>query len=271
MNEATPWVDPELLAAGALLQRNGLVAPDRTQAPLSEVRARARPDRRISRRRLGAARSVSAISRCRVRTARCRAASTCPTTPSGRRCWSTPMAAASCRGACPRGMRCCASWCAARAWPLSRSTTSSRPSIGSPRRSRRWSRSPGSPRARPGLGIDPFPARGRRQFGRRQSGARRGHRIARRGGPRAALHAADLRCLFGRQREPVMAALRSGRRSVADPDAVDLGDLSRNAGAAGDWRAAPILGRLAGLPPAHLIVGSLDPLQDDSQRLTAAL
>ena len=39
MNDATPWVDPELLAAGALLQRNGLVAPDRTQAPLSEVRA----------------------------------------------------------------------------------------------------------------------------------------------------------------------------------------------------------------------------------------
>src|SRR6516165_2092253 len=39
MNDATPWVDPELLAAGTLLQRNGLVAPDRTQAPLSEVRA----------------------------------------------------------------------------------------------------------------------------------------------------------------------------------------------------------------------------------------
>src|SRR5271169_2661999 len=39
MNDATPWVDPELLAAGALLQRNGMVAPDRTQAPLSEVRA----------------------------------------------------------------------------------------------------------------------------------------------------------------------------------------------------------------------------------------
>ena len=39
MSDAKPWVDPELLAAGALLQRNGLVAPDRTQAPLSEVRA----------------------------------------------------------------------------------------------------------------------------------------------------------------------------------------------------------------------------------------
>jgi acetyl esterase len=38
-----------------------------------------------------------------------------------------------------------------------------------------------------------------------------------------------------------------------------------------DWRAAPILGNLAGLPPAHLIVGSLDPLQDDSHRLAASL
>ena len=39
MNDATPWVDPELVAAGQLLQQRGLVAPDRTQAPLSEVRA----------------------------------------------------------------------------------------------------------------------------------------------------------------------------------------------------------------------------------------
>jgi acetyl esterase len=38
-----------------------------------------------------------------------------------------------------------------------------------------------------------------------------------------------------------------------------------------DWRAAPILANLAGLPPAHLIVGSLDPLLDDSHRLAAAL
>lgn len=39
MNDATPWIDPELVAAGQLLQSRGLVAPDRTQAPLSEVRA----------------------------------------------------------------------------------------------------------------------------------------------------------------------------------------------------------------------------------------
>jgi acetyl esterase len=39
MNDATDWIDPELVAAGKLLQSRGLVAPDRTQAPLSAVRA----------------------------------------------------------------------------------------------------------------------------------------------------------------------------------------------------------------------------------------
>src|SRR5947199_4515167 len=40
MNDATtPWIDPELMAAGKLLQEKGLVAPDRTVAPLSDVRA----------------------------------------------------------------------------------------------------------------------------------------------------------------------------------------------------------------------------------------
>jgi acetyl esterase len=39
MNDAIPWIDPELIAAGKLLQEKGFVAPDRTVAPLSEVRA----------------------------------------------------------------------------------------------------------------------------------------------------------------------------------------------------------------------------------------
>jgi acetyl esterase len=38
-----------------------------------------------------------------------------------------------------------------------------------------------------------------------------------------------------------------------------------------DWRVAPLLANLAGLPPAQLIVGRLDPLLDDSQRLAARL
>src|ERR1041384_4548699 len=39
MNDAAPGVDPELVAAGKLLQEKGLVAPDRTVASLAEVRA----------------------------------------------------------------------------------------------------------------------------------------------------------------------------------------------------------------------------------------
>jgi acetyl esterase len=40
MNDtAAPWVDPELIAAGKLLQEKGLVAPDRTVVSLAEVRA----------------------------------------------------------------------------------------------------------------------------------------------------------------------------------------------------------------------------------------
>src|SRR5258708_3913455 len=40
MTEATtPWIDPELIAAGKLLQEKGLVAPDRTVASIPEVRA----------------------------------------------------------------------------------------------------------------------------------------------------------------------------------------------------------------------------------------
>jgi acetyl esterase len=38
-----------------------------------------------------------------------------------------------------------------------------------------------------------------------------------------------------------------------------------------DWRVAPLLADLKGLPPAHLIVGSLDPLLDDSNKLAAKL
>src|SRR5256885_12912829 len=39
MNDVTPWIDPELIAAGKLLQEKGFVAPDRTVASIPEVRA----------------------------------------------------------------------------------------------------------------------------------------------------------------------------------------------------------------------------------------
>ena len=74
MNDTSPWIDPELITAGKLLQEKGLAVPDRTVAPLSEG----------ARRRTGSAR-FSAKVRCRsrrnatcccpARMARCRAAS----------------------------------------------------------------------------------------------------------------------------------------------------------------------------------------------------
>jgi acetyl esterase len=39
MDDVTPWIDPELVAAGKLLDSRGLVAPDRTITPMAEVRA----------------------------------------------------------------------------------------------------------------------------------------------------------------------------------------------------------------------------------------
>jgi acetyl esterase len=39
----------------------------------------------------------------------------------------------------------------------------------------------------------------------------------------------------------------------------------------GDWRAAPLLADLRGLPPAHLIISTLDPLLDDNHRLAERL
>ncbi len=39
MNDAAPWVDPELIAAGQLLQHKDFVVPDRTVTPMPEVRA----------------------------------------------------------------------------------------------------------------------------------------------------------------------------------------------------------------------------------------
>lgn len=38
-----------------------------------------------------------------------------------------------------------------------------------------------------------------------------------------------------------------------------------------DWRVAPLTAAMAGLPPAHLIVGALDPLTDDSHALAQRL
>ncbi len=38
-----------------------------------------------------------------------------------------------------------------------------------------------------------------------------------------------------------------------------------------DWRVAPLLASMRGLPPAHLVIGTLDPLQDDNHELAKRL
>jgi acetyl esterase len=45
----------------------------------------------------------------------------------------------------------------------------------------------------------------------------------------------------------------------------------RHPGQKNDWRVAPLLAPLTGLPPAHLAIGTLDPLFDDNERLAAGL
>ena len=52
---------------------------------------------------------------------------------------------------------------------------------------------------------------------------------------------------------------------------MDLGTYLERPEQKEDWRAAPMLGDLTGVAPAHLIVGSLDPLLDDSNNLAAKL
>jgi hypothetical protein len=57
----------------------------------------------------------------------------------------------------------------------------------------------------------------------------------------------------------VARVLRPRRRSVANPVAVDLGNLFQAAQTAERCRAAPVLADLTGLAPARLMVGNFDP------------
>ena len=128
--------------------------------------------------------------------------------------------------------------------------------------------------AREGAGLRhrPDAARGRRRFRRRQSGAGRRARVARRRRARARLHAADL----WRLSRPTARA-RPGSVSAAAPvcrrpRCAGSGRPISNARSSRTIGAPPRSSPTSpGLPPAHLIVGSLDPLLDDSHRLAARL
>ena len=217
--------------------------------------------------------SASATCRCPGRTARCRAGSICPTVSTARRCWSTRMAAASCRAASRRWdhfLRDLVRQSGVAALSVDYQLS---PEVNFPvafdevvAMTRLMAREGA------GFGIDPT----RLALGGDSAGANLALAAALAlrdaGESGAQVPAADLRLLFDRLRQPVLAALRPGRRAVADPDALDLGDLSGTAGAiAATGGPRRLSADLKGVAPAHLIVGSLDPLLDDNNDLAAKL
>src|ERR1700730_15766272 len=260
MNDATDWIDPELVAAGKLLQSRGLVAPDRTQAPLSAVRAAVD--------RIGAFLGEGSVPLERERDLALPG-------PHGQvpcRLYlpddaeRSPLLVYAHGGGFMQGSL--ASWDAMLRELVRQSGVAA---LSVDYRLSPEHRFPVAfdelvamirlaAREGAGLGIDPTrlavgggfcgghpalaprrgarggrprhrsdAARGRWRFCRGQSGTRRRSRRARCRRARPRPHAADLRLLFDRHREPVMATFRSGRRVVADADALDLGHLSRTA------------------------------------------
>ena len=272
MNDATPWIDPELIAAGKLLQSRGLVAPDRTQAPLSEVRA--------ATDRIGAFLGEGSVPLQRERDL------TLPG-PHGQvpcRLYlpddaeRPPLLIYAHGGGFVQGSL--PSWDAMLRELVRQSGVAA---LSVDYRLSPEHRFPVAfdemvamirlaAREGAGLGIDPT----RLAVGGDSAGANLALAAAlalRDAGERALGFQLLIYGVYSTDTEShVLAALRPRRRSVADADALDLGNLSRTArSSSSDWRAAPLLADLAGLPPAHLIVGSLDPLLDDSHRLAARL
>ncbi len=271
MNDATPWVDPELVAAGQLLQQRGLVAPDRTQAPLSEVRAAVD--------RIGAFLGEGSVPLRQERDL------TLPG-PHGQvpcRLYlpddaeRPPLLIWAHGGGFMQGSL--PSW-DAMLRDLVRQSGVAALSVD-------YKLSPEhrfpkafeemvavtrlAAREGAGLGIDPT----RLAVGGDSAGGNLALAAA------LALRDEGLRALR-------FMLLIYGVYS-ADSDSPSWQRFGQGAGLSqtqmrwiwetyletpeqqSDWRAAPILGNLAGLPPAHLIVGSLDPLVDDSHRLAASL
>jgi acetyl esterase len=271
MNDGTPWIDPELVAAGRLLQSRGFVAPDRTQAPLSEVRAAVD--------RIGAFLGEGSVPLQRERNLSlpgphgqvpCRLY-----LPDNEE--NPPLIIYAHGGGFMQGSL--SSWDAMlrelvrqsgvaalsvdyRLSPEHKFPVAFEEMVAMVRLAARE----GS-----GFGIDPT----RLAVGGDSAGANLGLAAAlalRDAGERA------LRCML----------LIYGCFST-DTESPSWQRFGRGAGLSqtqmrwiwetylqrseqrDDWRAAPMLADLAGLPPAHLIVGNLDPLLDDSQRLAARL
>jgi len=271
MDDATPWIDPELIAAGQLLQSRGLVAPDRTQAALSEVRA--------ATDRIGAFLGEGSIPLQRERDL------TLPG-PHGQvpcrlylpdEAERPPLLVFAHGGGFVQGS--IPSWDAMLRELVQRSGVAAL-SVDyrlSPEHRFpvafdemvaviRLAASEGA-----GLGIDPA----RLAVGGDSAGGNLALAAAlalRDAGERAlgfqlliyGVYSTDTESdswqRFGRG-----AGLSQSQMRWIWETYLESPEQQR------DWRAAPLLADLAGLPPAHLIVGSLDPLLDDSHRLAARL
>ena len=271
MNDATPWIDPELVAAGKLLQSRGLIAPDRTQASLSEVRA--------ATDRIGAFLGEGSIPLERERDLALPG-------PHGQvpcrlylpdRAEKPPLIIYAHGGGFMQGSL--PSWDAMLRELVRQSSVAA---LSVDYRLSPEHRFPVAfdemvatvrlaAREGAGFGIDPT----RLAVGGDSAGAN------------LAL-AAALASRDAGQREVGFMLLIYGCFSTYT-ESPSWQRFGQGAGLSqtqmrwiwetylerpeqqDDWRAAPILGNLAGLPPAHLIVGNLDPLLDDSHRLAARL
>jgi acetyl esterase/lipase len=271
MDDVTPWIDPELVAAGKLLQSRGLVAPDRTQASLSEVRAAVE--------RIGAFLGEGSVPLARERglalpgphgQVPCRLY-----LPDGAE--RPPLLIYAHGGGFVQGSL--PSWDAMLRELVRRSGVAA---LSVDYRLAPEHKFPVAfeemvamirlaAREGAGLGIDPA----RLAVGGDSAGAN------------LALAAASALRDAG-ERAVGFMLLIYGCYST-DSESASWQRFGRGAGLSqtqmrwiwetylerpeqqGDWRAAPILADPAGLPPAHLIVGSLDPLLDDSHNLATRL
>jgi acetyl esterase len=271
MDDATPWVDPELIAAGQLLQRSGYVVPDRTQAPLAEVRA--------AQDRVGAFLGDGSVPLKQERDLALPG-------PHGQvpcrlylpdAAERPPVIIYAHGGGFMQGSL--SSWDAMLRELVRQSGVAAlsvdyklAPEHRFPKAFEEMAAITRlAAREGAGLGIDPT----RLAVGGDSAGANLALAAA------MAVRDEGLRAV--RFMLLIYGCYSTGSESPSWQRFGQGAGLSQtqmrwiwetyleNPGQQQDWRAAPILGNLTGLPAAHLIVGSLDPLQDDSHHLATAL
>jgi acetyl esterase len=271
MNDATPWVDPELIAAGKLLQEKGFVVPDRTVAPLSDVRA--------AQDRVGAFLGADSV----------------PLQHEEDMFLPGPHGDVPCRLYYPEGIDNPACLIYAHGGGFMQGSLNSWDAF-----LRELVRQGNVAVLSVDYRLSPevkFPVAFNEMVAITRAAARDGagwgidpKRLAI-GGDSAGANLALATALALRDAGEKLLSFQLLIYGVysADVESPSWQRFGRGAGLSqtqfrwiletyldnpaqqDDWRVAPLLADLKGLPPAHLIVGSLDPLQDDSNRLAAKL